>query len=518
MKIKKIFILLGFVQVLPMTVLCQDIYVTSGTYVTVGSTITLSVRDLINNGTFTINSDATNNGSLILSGASSGNITYNRYVTGVNKWHLVSSPVGTQDINALVVTNVATNAVAAIDPKYGLAPYNNSTPGWAHYTTGTIGGAGNFIAGQGYEVLRTSDGTVAFTGTVATSDVSIGITKPDAPGNAWNLIGNPFPSSINGNSPAHATNNFLTVNTAAIDASYLALYVWDAPSSAYLPVNHTYNSNSAFYVAPGQAFFVYSKAGGATVNFTETMQTHQTGDIFKSGVIPAPSIKLIAGRTEGTTSTNIMYLEAMTTGLDPGYDAGRFSGGNNSFAIYTHLAGDNTNPVDFDIQCLPANKYDQIIPVGLNAPKNTEVVFRAEVMSLPPNVPVYLEDKVTGTFTLLNAPGSFYTVKLSEQNQGTGRFFLHTQSAVPGIGLLDNEADFSIIPRPQNNSIRVIGDFGSDSQLAVYDLTGRKMLNRKLNSTEVNDVEMGNLTSGIYIVYISSSTQKVSRKISWVKN
>lgn len=463
--------------------------------------------------TFTIQSTASNNGSLMVSGTSTGSITYNRYVTGVDKWHLISSPVGAQDINAFVVTNAA-NAIATSGSTYGLAPYNNSTPAWGHFNTSTIGSAGSFTAGKGYEVLRTSDGTVAFTGTVASSDVSIGITKNT---NAWNLIGNPFPSSINGNSPAHATNNFLTVNTAAIDASYLALYVWDAASSAYLTVNHTYNSSSAFYMAPGQAFFVYSIAGGATVNFTEAMQTHQTGNIFKSGAKPAPSIKLIAERKEGTTSTNITYLEAMTTGLDPGYDAGLFSGGNNSFAVYTHLVGDNTNPVDFDIQCLPANKYDQIIPVGLNAPKNTEVVFRAETMGLPPNVPVYLEDKVTGTFTLLSVPGSFYTVTLSEQSQGIGRFFLHTQSAVPKIGSLDNETNIGIIPLPQNNIIRVIGDFGSDSQLAVFDLTGRKILNRKLNSKEVNDVEMGDLTNGVYVVYISSSAQKVSKKISWVK-
>jgi hypothetical protein len=209
----------------------------------------------------------------------------------------------------------------------------------------------------------------------------------------------------------------------------------------------------------------------------------------------------------------------MSTGLDPGYDAVRFSGGNNSFAVYTHLAGDNTNPVDFDIQCLPANEWDHIIPVGLNAPKNTEVVFRAEVMSLPTDVPVYLEDKVTGTFTVLNEPGSFYTVKLSEQSQGTGRFFLHTQSSVTGIGPLANEADFSIIPRPQYNSIRVIGRFDSESQISVYDMAGRKLLSRKLNATEINDVEMNGIISGVYVVYISSSPTKSSgKKLNWIKN
>jgi hypothetical protein len=403
------------------------------------------------------------------------------------------------------------NSIATNSGKYGLAPYDNSTPAWQHYTESPAP-SGSFIAGKGYEIMRSGNGTVAFDGTVATSNVGIGITKNTS---GWNLVGNPFPSAIYGNSAANATNNFLTVNLAGLDDSYGAIYVWDAAGSSYLTINQTSGST---FVAPGQAFFVYSKVGGSTMNFTEAMQTHQTGNIFKSGNISDVSIKLIAERKEGVTSTNILYLEGMTTGLDPGYDAGRFSGGNNSFAVYTHLVGDNTNSVDFDIQCLPANEFNNIIPAGLNAPANTEIVFRAETTNLPTDVPVYLEDRVKGTFNNLTRAGSFYTVKLSSQSQGMGRFFLHTSSALTAANQLFDKAGITILPLPQNNSLRIIGDVDNNSHIAVYDMAGRKLINRKLAAIKVNEVKMDGLISGVYIVFISSSKQNINKKISWIRN
>lgn len=208
----------------------------------------------------------------------------------------------------------------------------------------------------------------------------------------------------------------------------------------------------------------------------------------------------------------------MTKDLDPGYDAGRFSVGDNSFAVYTHLVGDETNLVDFDIQCLPVNEFNHIIPVGLNAPENTSVVFHAEAINLPANVPVYLEDKVTGTYTALHEPGSFYTVNTVEKTEGTGRFFLHTKSATTGISSLEKESAFAIIPRPQNNSIRIIGRVDKNTEVAIYDVSGRQISNSRLINTETNDINMVGLKNGVYIVTISSSAQNTSKKISWVKN
>lgn len=498
---------------------CNNLVISTSATLSINEAKDLTVNGNLNNsGTLTINSDASNNGSLIVSGTSAGNVTYNRYMTGASSdpwiWHLISSPVVGQAINASFMTN---NSIATNSGKHGLAPYNNTTPGWSHYTVDPAPSI-TFTSGQGYEIARTSAGTVAFTGTVKTENVSIPITKNT---NAWNLVGNPYPSAICANTPAStattATENIVFKNTAALDDAYEAIYVWDADagSPAYVTINH---SSAATYMAPGQAFFVYSKSGGGTFNFTEAMQTHQTGDIFKSETVENPSIKLFVERSEGTSSTNIKYIEEMTTGLDPGYDAGRFSGGDNSFAVYTHLVGDIENTVDFDIQCLPADEFEHVIPIGLNAPENTEVVFRIQTENLPEDVPVYLEDKLTGEYTALHEAGSFYTVIITEQSEGIGRFYLHTKPVATGISLLDQESVFTIIARPHYNSIRIIGKTDNNTWLAIYDVSGRQLTTNRLTKSETNDVDMAGLRSGIYIVTISSSTQKISKKISWIKS
>ena len=165
-----------------------------------------------------------------------------------------------------------------------------------------------------------------------------------------------------------------------------------------------------------------------------------------------------------------------------------------------------------------SGEFDHIIPVGLNAPENTEVVFRTETVNLPSDVPVYLEDKFTGTFTALQEPGSFYSIHTDAKIEGTGRFFLHTKSEVTGIDPLAGKNEFTIIPRPQNNIIRVISAVGNNSSISLYDIAGRKLMTRNLIASEVNDVEMDGIVSGVYLVSISSSTQRVSKKISWIKN
>ena len=497
--------------------------VNSSNTLTVSSGVTLTIENNLTIGSeagLTINSDAANNGSLIVSGTSTGNITYNRYMTGVDSWHLISSPVGGQDIYDFVVTDVATNAVATNGENYGLAPYNNITPDWEHYTTSTIGSAGDFIAGKGYEILRTSDGTVSFTGTVATSAVNIGITSPSA-GNPWNLVGNPYPSALCANNDATtattATENLVYQNSNVLGTgAYQAIYVWDANAStpAYITVNH---SLAATYIAPGQSFFVNSlNESGSSFQFTQAMQTHQTGDIFRSVTNDNITIKLIAERSEGTSSTNIKYFENTTTGLDPGYDAGRFNAGNNSFAVYTHLVESNQSSVNFDIQCLPANEFDQIIPVGLNSPENTEVVFHTEIENLPTGMLIYLEDRLTGEYTPLHETGNSYSVQLIEPSQGIGRFYLHTQSTTTGIPT-DTKPEFAIIPRPQYNSIRIIGKVDNNTQVAMYDITGRLLSISKLINPETNDINMTGLNNGVYIIAIISATQRTSIKMSWVK-
>jgi hypothetical protein len=458
----------------------------------------------------TIESNSTGTGSLI----GQSNLTVNgivevqHYMTGMDKRQPISSPVA-ESISNFINSNLAVHSANPEDNNLqGLVIYDNSNSNWSLNTTNK--NSGNFTPGKGYEILQTSEGNVTFTGSLIKGNVSIPVTSPKSPGNAWNLIGNPFPSAIN----ANTLTNFLSVNAGAIHDSYEAIYIWDAASGKYNTVN---SSSEPTYIEPGQAFFVYSVDGGSTINFTEAMQTHRTVDLFKDGEIPSPSIKLIAEQSQGISTTNILYLDNMTTGLDPGYDAGRFTLEESSFTIYTHLVGDKSNTVDFDIQCLPS--FDYVIPVGLNAPAKTELIFRAEALNLPVAIPVILEDRLNRIFTDLTEAGSFYKVTVSSKSEGTGRFFIHTNQSASSLINPDPDAiNYTIIPRPQFNTLNVTGNTENIADITVYDMLGRKLLHQLLQRDGASEIEMGDLKSGAYIVCINSSTQKVSKKISWIKN
>jgi hypothetical protein len=464
------------------------------------------------NATLTIQSDASNNGSLIVNGTSSGEVTYNRYVTA-NNWHLIASPVSGQSISDFVTGH----SIATQDGYCAIAPYDNATHAWVHYTD-TYSETDVFTSGKGYEVQRTANGTLPFTGTINTSDVSIDLTTPVSPGKKWNLIGNSFTTAINANDPAGdpVVTNFLTNNSAVLDAGYQAIYVWDPTKDSgvggYVTINH---SSTQSYVAPGQAFFVYAVDGGGSVTFEEGTQNGQTGNIFKSGETGHSAITLYAENEGLKKSTQIKYIGEMTTGLDPGYDAGRFSAGDNNFFISTRLVGDQTNQTDLDIQCLPLGDYSHIIPVGVNAAAGNEIVFSVETNNLPADVPVILEDRQKGVFTTLHENGDIYQIVTETKQEGTGRFYLYSQEISTRIDNREEMPEVFVIPIPRYNKLRITGDLEKGATVSVYDIAGRKLVTSKLNPSQINDVDMHAINSGIYIVEINSATRRLSRKINW---
>ena len=237
-----IFLLMSYISV------GQDLTVISGGSITIPKDSYVFVGGDFTNtaGTVTLHSDSDEFSSLLVSGTASGDITYNRYVNvvGDGEWDLIGAPVSGMAFSSLITdTNIATNGIF-----YAVGSYDNTTDTWTNATTATIG---NLQLGQGYQMATTSGGTLSFTGAIANGDQTVTITNNDAAnsgaGRRWNLIANPFASYLNGNENSHATNNFLTVNTAAIDDNFEAIYCWKADGTGYEIYNHSFNSNSAVY-------------------------------------------------------------------------------------------------------------------------------------------------------------------------------------------------------------------------------------------------------------------------------
>lgn len=137
-----------------------------------------------------------------------------------------------------------------------------------------------------------------------------------------------------------------------------------------------------------------------------------------------PTIELTASSDGVSVITTILYRDAATLGLDPGYDVGNFNGA--SFDVYTRLV-DGSSASNFTYQALPKANYESmVIPVGLKANTGKEVVFNATNTNLPVNLEVFIEDRELSNYTLLDGTNT-YTVTLNNAQDGIGRFYLHTR-------------------------------------------------------------------------------------------
>ena len=245
------------------TALANTVIVDSGGSLTIDQSSSLTVSGyLTNNGTVTLNSTADDFSSLIVEDTATGDITYNRFVNSYNDgfgggWDLVGSPT-VMTITDFTTANGANIQVLGDD--YAFSQYDNAIGDWVRYQTASQ--TGSFTTGQGYSMATVevsppppgaAGATVAFTGAMQTTDQSINIINNNGlngVGRRWNLVSNPYPSYINGNTAAGASN-FIDTNLAVIDSNYGAVYGWNGASY------DIYNLlTGAFSIAPGQGFWV----------------------------------------------------------------------------------------------------------------------------------------------------------------------------------------------------------------------------------------------------------------------
>ncbi len=470
-----------------------------------GSAVTMSRASTVS-GAFTISSTSSSTGSLMLgSGGSLGNITYDMYMTGVDKWHVIGAPVSGQAISSFLTSG--SNSLAYNNPNYAMSDYDESNDQWNSYYQSSQ--SGNFTSGKGYEILRSANGTVSFTGSVPTSDVSVSITRS---GNGWNCLANPYPSANYATTSGHATNNLLSLNSSNLDPSFAALYVWDPTTSAYLTISNSGGTLSQNSISPGQGFFARSKSGGGTFSFDQDVRHHGTVFVLKSDPEPWPSINLVAQSEENKSSTQITFNENMTRGLDVTFDAGMFKV-NPNFALYSRLIEDNG--VDFAIQCLPEEYTDLVIPIGLDATAGDVVTFHAENDALPESCTVYLEDLVAKTYTKLDESNKQYTVQITDSHIGVGAFFIHTSLNTLGIekeSLLNEPA---IIVDRSKKLIQVLGYVPSNTSVRIYSITGQNVYESKLTNTYTNSISLGQLNKGFYILALQNGQNIITKKVAW---
>ena len=473
------------------------------------SDLTLS-GNFTNNGTVTLNSDADEFASIIVQGSSSGDIVYNRYVNTVGsaEWDLIGAPTDGLSISSFVTTN--STPLATSGSNYAVGVYDNSDNSWTNYTSSTVG-AENFDIGRGYQMATSSGATMAFTGTVATTDQTQSIiNNAGNGGRRWNLVANPYPSYLNANTNAHASNNFLSVNSGVIDSNFSAIYGYDADGSGYTIYN---NTSAATYIAPGQAFFVAAASSSATnLSFTEAMQTTNGGDDFIAGRLANTSSELYLKLYEGENlvgDTKFYFDNNLSLGLDPGYDAGAY---NQSSALASRLAEDDQG-VNMGINAMGIDSFGQTtIPIVVNTEAGTSFRISLEDLTIPESVEVFLEDTETQNFTNLRTED--FTLNPQSELSGMGRFYLRLGNT--SLGGSDVEESYISIYNPMDKDCITIEGLASiqKANVRLYNIIGQEILSKTLQTgLSTQNISTAGLTTGIYVIKLQVDSTLISKKI-----
>lgn len=447
------------------------------------------------NSAVTVNSMIIEDGATFISAASfTGDVTLQKDISAT-QWTFVSSPVINETYNNDWVS--ANSVASGSGNNRGVSSWNNDVddPTTGHWRYLQAGNSGTFNTGQGYSIYLSSAATINFQGSgLHTSSQTFAITQGDS--NNFNLVGNPFTAYLN-------LGDFFADNGASV-INDAAIYVWNG-SSYETKLSGT---DAAYEIAPGQGFFV-SAAADTNLTFDVNDLSHQTQIGFGRSE-PRPEIRLLLNDTNQEKFARILYIEGTTTGFDLGYDGKLFSGVNESFSVFSHLLA-NDEGDKYQIQSLPNTNYDNmVIPIGIDAEAGKEITFSAEITNLPSNLEVTIEDREKNTFNTLNTENT-YTVKIEETTNGIGRFYLHTKpSGVLSTNAIELE---NVSAYTYSDKLRIVGLEEDNISLKMYNVLGKEVLNTTFNSNGVSDLDLPKITSGVYIITISSSKGKLNKKI-----
>ncbi|MCB0806453.1 MAG: T9SS type A sorting domain-containing protein, partial [Bacteroidales bacterium] len=452
---------------------CYNMSLAPGASLTVESSASLDV-----DGDLTIKSDATGTCSIVeydnLNVA--GSTLYQKYYTG-SDWHYISSPVE--------------NAVSGMYLENYLMWYDEPNGAWEYITPVNF----PLTPGQGFAVWSplSFDNTASYSGSLNSGNVSIGYTNSGPPieGNGWNLLGNPYPSSIDWDE--------MTL-PSTLDG---AMYVWDPVLDDYRYYLEGGSSNTTTqFLAPTQGFYVHcNDLAGGMLTFSNDVRTHSMQDFYKGMDSYEKSIVLEASGFE-TSKIGIRINENATEDYDADLDVYKLFGSNPEIpSLYMNsIAG------ELAINSIPEVTGTKVISIGLSiGTSGTYAIDFSGVQSFPRCYRIFWEDVVTGGFYRAHMLSS-YTFE-AESGNNPDRFRLH----IINTSAPDNTKTSGIYSVGKKVYVQ-FAETTAQQQVSIYNLNGKELVNQKF-SGEITGIIPTYLARGIYLVRVVNGNTVDQQKI-----
>ena len=486
------------------TTITNRLKINSGKTFKIEADKNLTVTGVIDNfaGTsgFILKSNASGTASLIHN-TDNVPITAQRYISGVSEdWHFLSAPVADQEISG----TWNPSGTYGNGTGYDLYIYNEPTPCWTYQlntsvapTWESIHPTSNFVKSRGYlYATQDTNPTKEFIGFLNNGIISYPITNesPDLVVKGFNLVGNPYPSSIDWKSSTGWSRTNLVPSGGGYD-----VWIWNPASNNYGVYNSNGNEGTngvTQYISPTQGYFVRAESNGNLGTTNDVRVNTGASNWLKAENRKTNSLKINITSQEGNGSDEVL----LQFGFEEN-EAGAlkfFSQNEEAPSLYL-----NDLDKDLSIRYFTNTNENSKIPLHFKAGQNGNyaLTFPTESATFKTFL---LEDKKTSIVTDLKVNATYEFNGLT--TDAADRFVLHFKDITEESESLPASIYYD------GNEINVdLTLVDKETAIKIYDVLGRLILAEKGAGNKIHRFKI-QPKNAIYII-IASSNGKINRRL-----
>jgi len=455
--------------------------IAAGGVLTIPEGNTLTVSESLENNNGNAGLMLQNGGSLIhnnanVRGTMQRQLSNADWTSGMDGWHLLSSPVE----NQLLV-----NGGFTTDP-YDFYAWGENTNAWLNQKVG----ANNitaFIPGTGYLVSYDDGGTKTFAGDLNVTGITFSNLSKTGSSYyiGYHLLGNPFTSALKWND-----GNWALTNVGGVAS------VWNETAQ-----NYTSLANPNDIIPANQGFFVQVTDAINSITIPSAARTHSLTAFYKE--VPSDYLKMrITNSVNATFDETIVRLKDDATGsYDPDYDGHKITGSETAPQLYTVIqAGENTAVNTYRSSDVPSS-----VEMGFRPGVDATYTLEAEEFTFDRQI--VLEDRVTGATMILEA-GTSYAFN-GTSGDAENRFMLHFSP----LGVPVHEMGNNLVAYTSGDVVYIRSSCESTAEVQIKTVSGQLVYRGMVAPESQFSVNTRSWVPGIYLVMLTSGNESSRQKV-----
>lgn len=347
------------------------------------------------NNLLTIASDENRTGSIgpIAPGTIQGEVKVERHISNntslSNDWRFLGSPIQGQTLENWN-DNMLTSGFPGADYSYpgpNIMWYDETLPGTKDERWVTPSDISDPInEGQGYAVYMGSESIkVDVRGNIISGDFNFPVTysnNMDEDNDGWNLVSNPYPSSIDWDSPEWIKENISD-----------AIWIWNPSTGQFATyINGSGVNGGANLIASSQAFWIKATGNNPALTISENAKSLEDQVFLKND---AENNDMHITLSNGSLSDEIIIKQAegATLEYNPQYDANNLGSYVSNVSLYSVIDNHQYAIKTIDVY---NTSITEIEVAALSPQSGTFDLTFDNIEAFPMNTCIVLEDQFTG--------------------------------------------------------------------------------------------------------------------------